>query len=115
MLTAFAQQLQPTEATPASSMPGSPSAARICGTPGVSASRACDRRWHGNPRLARASADGGGLGRRPVEDGEVGEGELVFGPIAAVDRAAVEGVERRAAEQLVDLRRDCLRLLALVG
>ena len=39
----------------------------------------------------------------------------MLGPIPAVDRAAVEGVERGAAEQLVDLRRDRLRLLALVG
>ena len=39
----------------------------------------------------------------------------MLGPVPPVNRAAVEGVERRAAEQLLDLRRDGLGLLPLVA
>ena len=94
---------------------GSASAARIAATPGISASRECARRWNGKPRLRQGLADRGRLGRGPVEHGEVGERQLVLGPVPPVDRAAVERVERGAAEQLLDLRRDGLGLLPLVG
>ena len=64
----------------------------------------------GEPAPRQGLADRRRLRRRAVQHGEVGERQLMLGPVPRVHRAAVERVKRRAAEHPLDLGGDGLGL-----
>ena len=67
----------------------------------------------GQPGPGQRLGDRPGLGVGAVQDGDVGQPDLAV--LVPVGPAAVQGVERRAAEELVDGGGDPARLGVLVG
>src|SRR6185437_4964497 len=67
----------------------------------------------GQPGPGQRLGDGAGLGVGAVQDGDVGQPYLAV--LVPVGPAAVQGVERGAAEELIDGGGDPARLGVLVG